>query len=187
MATHSPQSRVVASCVNEIVGRLCERGHRLTPQRYAVVRALGAGWRASPRYALPRAARSRPRWTHSRPPAGSPRHCCFVRGHCRVTFTAQTTGAKSGASLPNSAESSNVEEPERCSDALACESYAGAQAIITAKNFICARTVPRILGNGRRGFKTFLLSITASCCLCRRQGGPTIFASGTRLKIDRVG
>jgi len=81
-----------------------------------------------------------------------------------------------------------VEEPERCSDALACESYAGAQAIIiTAKNFICARTVPRILGNGRRGFKTFLLSITASCCLCRRQGGPTIFASGTRLKIDRVG
>ena len=115
------------------------------------------------------------------------RHCCLVRRHCRVTFTAQTTGAKSGASLPNSAESSNVEEPERCSDALACESYAGAQAIITAKNFICARTVPRILGNGRRGFKTFLLSITASCCLCRRQGGPTIFASGTRLKIDRVG
>ena len=43
MATHSPQSRVVASCVNEIVGRLCERGHRLTPQRYAVVRALVEG------------------------------------------------------------------------------------------------------------------------------------------------
>ena len=40
MATHSPQSGVVASRVNEIVGRLRERGHRLTPQRYAVVRAL---------------------------------------------------------------------------------------------------------------------------------------------------
>jgi Fe2+ or Zn2+ uptake regulation protein len=40
MATHSPQSGVVASRVNEIVGRLRERGHRLTPQRYAFVRAL---------------------------------------------------------------------------------------------------------------------------------------------------
>jgi Fur family peroxide stress response transcriptional regulator len=43
MATHSPQSGVVASRVNEIVGRLRERGHRLTPQRYAVVRALVEG------------------------------------------------------------------------------------------------------------------------------------------------
>jgi len=44
MATHSPQSRVVASRVNEIVGRLRERGHRrLTPRRYAVVRALVEG------------------------------------------------------------------------------------------------------------------------------------------------
>jgi len=43
MATHSPQSRVVASRVNEIVGRLRERGHRLTPQRYAFVRALVEG------------------------------------------------------------------------------------------------------------------------------------------------
>jgi len=43
MATHSPQSRVVASRVNEIVGRLRERGHRLTRQRYAVVRALVEG------------------------------------------------------------------------------------------------------------------------------------------------
>jgi len=43
MATHSPQSRVVASRVNEIVGRLRERGHRLAPQRYAVVRALVEG------------------------------------------------------------------------------------------------------------------------------------------------
>ena len=43
MATHSPQSRVVASRVNESVGRLRERGHRLTPQRYAVVRALVEG------------------------------------------------------------------------------------------------------------------------------------------------
>jgi Fe2+ or Zn2+ uptake regulation protein len=33
----------VASRVNEIVGRLRERGHRLTPQRYAVVRALVEG------------------------------------------------------------------------------------------------------------------------------------------------
>jgi len=43
MATHSPQSRVVASRVNEIVGRLRELGHRMTPQRYAVVRALVEG------------------------------------------------------------------------------------------------------------------------------------------------
>jgi Fur family transcriptional regulator, peroxide stress response regulator len=43
MATHSPQSRVVASRVNEIVGRLRERGHRLTRLRYAVVRALVEG------------------------------------------------------------------------------------------------------------------------------------------------
>jgi Fur family peroxide stress response transcriptional regulator len=43
MATHSPQSRVVASRVNETVGRLRERGHRLTRQRYAVVRALVEG------------------------------------------------------------------------------------------------------------------------------------------------
>ena len=43
MATHSPQSGVVASRVNEIVGRLRERGHGLTPQRYAVVRALVGG------------------------------------------------------------------------------------------------------------------------------------------------
>jgi Fur family transcriptional regulator, peroxide stress response regulator len=43
MATHSPQSRVAASRVNEIVGRLRERGDRLTPQRYAVVRALVEG------------------------------------------------------------------------------------------------------------------------------------------------
>jgi hypothetical protein len=43
MATHSPQSGVVASRVNEIVGRLRERGHRLTPQRYAFVRALVEG------------------------------------------------------------------------------------------------------------------------------------------------
>ena len=43
MATHSPQIGVVASRVNEIVGRLRERGHRLTPQRYAVVRALVEG------------------------------------------------------------------------------------------------------------------------------------------------
>ena len=43
MATHSPQSRVVASRVNEIVGRLRERGYRLTRQRYAVVRALVEG------------------------------------------------------------------------------------------------------------------------------------------------
>ena len=43
MATHSPQSHVVASRVNEIVGRLRERGHGLTPQRYAVVRALVEG------------------------------------------------------------------------------------------------------------------------------------------------
>jgi Ferric uptake regulator family len=43
MATHSPQSRVVASRVNEIVGRLRERGHGLTPQRYAIVRALVEG------------------------------------------------------------------------------------------------------------------------------------------------
>jgi len=33
----------VAIRVNEIVGRLRERGHRLTPQRYAVVRALVEG------------------------------------------------------------------------------------------------------------------------------------------------
>ncbi|MEX0802971.1 MAG: hypothetical protein WD688_06600 [Candidatus Binatia bacterium] len=33
----------MASRVNEIVGRLRERGHRLTPQRYAVVRALVEG------------------------------------------------------------------------------------------------------------------------------------------------
>ena len=37
----NPRSR--ASRVNEIVGRLRERGHRLTPQRYAVVRALVEG------------------------------------------------------------------------------------------------------------------------------------------------
>ena len=43
MATHSSQSGVVASRVNEIVGRLRERGHRLTPQRYAVGRALVEG------------------------------------------------------------------------------------------------------------------------------------------------
>jgi Fe2+ or Zn2+ uptake regulation protein len=43
MATHSPQSGVVASRVNEIVGRLRERGHGLTPQRYVVVRALVEG------------------------------------------------------------------------------------------------------------------------------------------------
>jgi hypothetical protein len=41
MEIHSPQS-VVASRVNEIVGRLREHGHRLT-QRYAVVRALVEG------------------------------------------------------------------------------------------------------------------------------------------------
>ena len=33
----------MASRVNEIVGRLRERGHRLTPQRYAVGRALVEG------------------------------------------------------------------------------------------------------------------------------------------------
>jgi len=43
MATHSPQSGVVPSRVNEIVSRLRERGYRLTPQRYAVVRALVEG------------------------------------------------------------------------------------------------------------------------------------------------
>ena len=43
MATHSPQIGVVASRVDEIVGRLRERGHRLTPQRYAVVRATVEG------------------------------------------------------------------------------------------------------------------------------------------------
>ena len=43
MATHSPQIGVVASRVNEIVGGLRERGHRLTPQRYAVVRTLVEG------------------------------------------------------------------------------------------------------------------------------------------------
>jgi hypothetical protein len=31
--------------------------------------------------------------------------------------------------------------------------------------------------NGRRGSKTFHLPIKASCCLCRRPGGPMIFAS----------
>jgi Fur family peroxide stress response transcriptional regulator len=43
MATHSPQSGVVARRVNEIVGRLRKSGHRLTPQRYAIVRALVEG------------------------------------------------------------------------------------------------------------------------------------------------
>ena len=43
IATHSPQSGVVASRVNKIVGRLRERGHRLTPQRYAVMLALVEG------------------------------------------------------------------------------------------------------------------------------------------------
>jgi hypothetical protein len=33
--------------------------------------------------------------------------------------------------------------------------------------------------NGRRGFKMFPLPTTLLCCSCRRQGGPTIFASGT--------
>ena len=46
-------NRVVASRVNEIVGRLRERGHRLTPQRYAVVRALVEGG-ISGRCVLPR-------------------------------------------------------------------------------------------------------------------------------------
>jgi len=43
VTTHSPQNSVVASRVQEIVGRLRERGHRLTPQRYAVLRALVEG------------------------------------------------------------------------------------------------------------------------------------------------
>ena len=43
MTTHSPQNRIAASRVQQIVGRLRERGHRLTPQRYAVLRALVEG------------------------------------------------------------------------------------------------------------------------------------------------
>ena len=43
MTTHSPQKSVVASRVQQIVDRLRERGHRLTPQRYAVLRALVEG------------------------------------------------------------------------------------------------------------------------------------------------
>lgn len=43
MTTDSPQDVVIASRVNEIVARLRERGHRLTPQRYAVLRALVEG------------------------------------------------------------------------------------------------------------------------------------------------
>ena len=39
----------------------------------------------------------------------------------------------------------------------------------------------------RLGCTTFQLLIMASYCLCRRQGGLTIFAPGTRLKIDRLG
>jgi Fe2+ or Zn2+ uptake regulation protein len=43
MATHFPQSHVVARRVNESVGQLRDRGHGLTSQRYAVVRALVKG------------------------------------------------------------------------------------------------------------------------------------------------
>ena len=44
MTSHSPQkNRVAASRVKQIVDRLRERGHRLTPQRYAVLRALVEG------------------------------------------------------------------------------------------------------------------------------------------------
>ncbi|MFN0072657.1 MAG: Fur family transcriptional regulator [Chloroflexota bacterium] len=43
MATHSPQSVDLARRVSDIVARLRARGHRLTPQRYAVVRALVEG------------------------------------------------------------------------------------------------------------------------------------------------
>jgi Fur family peroxide stress response transcriptional regulator len=43
MATHSPQDGVAALRVKEILSRLRARGHRLTPQRSAVVRALVEG------------------------------------------------------------------------------------------------------------------------------------------------
>jgi Fur family peroxide stress response transcriptional regulator len=43
VTTHSPQDSSAASRVQEIVGRLRERGHRLTPQRYAVLSALVEG------------------------------------------------------------------------------------------------------------------------------------------------
>jgi Fur family transcriptional regulator, peroxide stress response regulator len=43
VTTHSPQISLAANRVNEILRRLRERGHRLTPQRYAVVRALVEG------------------------------------------------------------------------------------------------------------------------------------------------
>src|SRR5215212_6115418 len=43
VTTHSPQNSVLTNRVNEIVARLRERGHRLTPQRFAVVRALVEG------------------------------------------------------------------------------------------------------------------------------------------------
>ena len=33
----------------------------------------------------------------------------------------------------------------------------------------------------------FPLLTATCCCLCRQRGGPMIFASGTRLKTDRVG
>jgi hypothetical protein len=46
---------------------------------------------------------------------------------------------------------------------------------------------PWYAANGRRGSKMFPLLTATWCCLCRRQGGPMIFASGTRLKTDRLG
>lgn len=43
MTSHSLQRRAATSRVQQIVARLRERGHRLTPQRYAVLRALVEG------------------------------------------------------------------------------------------------------------------------------------------------
>jgi len=43
VTTRSPQRSPSVNRVQEIVARLRERGHRLTPQRYAVLRALVEG------------------------------------------------------------------------------------------------------------------------------------------------
>ena len=43
----------------------------------------------------------------------------------------------------------------------------------------CWRNIPGTRTNGRRGSKTFPSLTTTWCCLCRRQDGLMIFASGT--------
>src|SRR5262249_41281741 len=49
------------------------------------------------------------------------------------------------------------------------------------------RSIPGMRTSGRQGCKMFLLPITASCCLCRRQGGLTTFAATKSSSTVRCG